>query len=75
MGVVIAAQFWYIVQKDKENKETLRHLREEHEARVKDAKQYTDMALEIHERVTKALHTLGELLGTDPNGNATFYKE
>lgn len=75
MGIVIAAQFWYIIQKDKRNDETLRQLREEHDARIKDGKMYTDMALEIHDRVTRALNQLSSLLGTDSNGNATFHED
>ena len=75
MGLVIAAQFWYIVRLDRKNDATSALLRSESAARVKDAMRYTEMALEIHERVTKALHHLGELLGAEANGNATFHEE
>lgn len=75
MGLVIAAQFWYIVRLDRKNDATSALLREESAARVKDAKAYTDMALEIHDRVTRALNHLGDLLGSDSNGASTFHEE
>ena len=75
MGLVIAAQFWYIVRLDRKNDATMALLREESASRVKDAKAYTDMALEIHERVTKALSHLGDLLGSEQNGASNYHIE
>lgn len=74
-GCVIGAQLWYIVRLDRRLETTEKRLQEECSARVLDAKAYTDMALEIDGRVTKALVHLGDLLGSETNGASTYYEE
>ena len=73
-GVVIAAQLLYILRLDRRLEEVNRLYRAECEARVKDAKAYTELALELHDRVIKALGHLGDLLGSESNG-AIPYRE
>lgn len=74
-GLVIAAQLLFIMRQEKRLEEANRRYREECEARVQDAKAYTELALDLQDRVTKALGRLGDLLGGEPstNGSNTYH--
>lgn len=74
-GGIIVAQLWYIMRLDRRYVEAQARLQEECDARVKDAKAYTDMALELDGRVIKALNDLSNLFGADLNGAATYHEE
>ncbi|NBT36330.1 MAG: hypothetical protein EBT03_12495 [Betaproteobacteria bacterium] len=74
-GVVIAAQLMFIMRQEKRLEEANKRYREECEARVNDAKAYTEMALDLQDRVTKSLGRLSDMLGGDQsmNGNTTYH--
>lgn len=74
-GLVIAAQLLFIMRQEKRLEEANRRYRKECEARVQDAKAYTELALDLQDRVTKALGRLGDLLGgeSSTNGSNTYY--
>lgn len=74
-GGIIVAQLWFIQRLDRRLMEAEKRLREECDLRVKDAKAYTDLALELDGRVIKALNHLSDLLGADADGAATFHEE
>lgn len=74
-GGIIVALLWYILRLDRRLVESQARLQQECDLRVKDAKAYTDLALELDGRVIKALHHLGELLGQDVNGAAHYHEE
>lgn len=73
-GLVIGAQLIFIMRQERRIDEANRRYQLECEARVHDAKAYTELALELHERVTKALGHLGDLLGAEANGAATYHE-
>lgn len=74
-GVVIAAQLMFLMRQEKRLEEAHQRYREECEARVNDAKAYTELALDLQERVTKALSRLSDMLGGEQswNGNNTYH--
>lgn len=74
-GCVIGAQLWFILRLDRRLEATEKRLQEECAARVQDAKAYTEMALDLEGRVTRALNHLGELLGSETNSATTFFEE
>jgi hypothetical protein len=74
-GGIIVALLWYILRLDRRLVESQARLQQECDLRVKDAKAYTDLALELDGRVIKALNHLGDLFGQDLNGAATFHEE
>lgn len=74
-GCVIGAQLWLIVRLDRRLEIAERRFQEECARRVADAKAYTEMALEIDGRVTRALNHLGDLLGSESNGASTYLEE
>ena len=71
-GLVIASQLFYILRLDRRLEESNRLYRAECEARVQDAKAYTELALELHQRVISSLGHLGDLLGSEPNGSSSY---
>lgn len=74
-GGIIVALLWYLMRLDNRLVEAQARLQQECDLRVKDAKAYTDLALELDGRVIKALNRLGDLFGQDLNGAATFHEE
>lgn len=68
-GLVIAAQLMFIMRQEKRLEEVNRRYREECEARVQDAKAYTELALDLQDRVTKALGRLSDMLGGEQSTN------
>ena len=74
-GVVIAAQLMFIMRQEKRLEEANKRYREECEARVNDAKAYTEMALDLQDRVTKSLGRLSDMLGGEQsmNGSTTYH--
>jgi len=73
-GVVIAAQLLFIMRQEKRLEEANKRYREECEARVNDAKAYTELALDLQDRVTRALSRLSDMLGGEQstNGSTTY---
>lgn len=74
-GVVIAAQLLFIMRQEKRLEEANKRYREECEARVNDAKAYTELALDLQDRVTRALGRLSDMLGGEQstNGSNTYH--